>query len=45
MLLVAPAGISFTLQAAWWLLCQPWFYLRLRAYRFIGLSEEAYGRS
>jgi hypothetical protein len=24
---------------------QPWFYLRLGAYRFIGLSEEAYGRS
>ncbi len=33
------------LQAAWWLLGQPWFYLRLEAYRFIGLSEEAYGRS
>jgi hypothetical protein len=29
-------------QAAWvgW---QPWFYLRLKAYGFVGLSEEAYG--
>jgi len=24
---------------------QPWFYLRLEAYCFIGLSEGAYGRS
>ena len=23
--------------------CQPWFYLRLVAYGFFGLSEEAYG--
>ena len=23
--------------------CQPWFYLRLVAYGFLGLSEEAYG--
>ncbi|MGA9671704.1 MAG: hypothetical protein WBQ94_21010, partial [Terracidiphilus sp.] len=22
--------------------CQPWFYLRLVAYGFLGLSEEAY---
>ncbi len=27
-------------QAAW---CQPWFYLRLVAYGFVGLSEGAYG--
>lgn len=27
-------------QAAW---CQPWFYLRLVAYSFVGLSEGAYG--
>ena len=33
------------LQAAWVAFGQPWFYLRLEAYRFIGLSEEAYGRS
>jgi len=24
-------------------LCQPWFYLRLEAYCFFGLSEGAYG--
>jgi len=23
--------------------CQPWFYLRLKAYGFVGLSEGAYG--
>ncbi len=33
------------LQAAWVAFGQPWFYLRLVAYCFIGLSEEAYGRS
>jgi len=26
-----------------WLMCQPWFYLRLAAYSFLGLSEGAYG--
>jgi hypothetical protein len=26
-----------------WVGCQPWFYLRLKAYGFIGLSEGAYG--
>ena len=26
-----------------WSKCQPWFYLRLKAYSFLGLSEGAYG--
>jgi hypothetical protein len=26
-----------------WRVCQPWFYLRLEAYCFVGLSEGAYG--
>jgi hypothetical protein len=26
-----------------WIGCQPWFYLRLKAYSFVGLSEGAYG--
>jgi hypothetical protein len=31
----------FAPQAAWDGMCQPWFYLRLKAYGFVGLSEEA----
>jgi hypothetical protein len=28
-------------QAAWDGMCQPWFYLRLKADTFVGLSEGA----
>jgi hypothetical protein len=44
MSLVAPAG-TLAPTSSVVALGQPWFYLRLEAYRFIGLSEEAYGRS
>ncbi len=44
MLLVAPAG-TLAPTSSVVAFGQPWFYLRLEAYRFIGLSEEAYGRS
>jgi hypothetical protein len=44
MLLVAPTG-TLAPTSSVVAFGQPWFYLRLEAYRFIGLSEEAYGRS
>jgi len=44
MLLVAPAD-TLAPTSSVVAFGQPWFYLRLEAYRFIGLSEEAYGRS
>ena len=33
--------VSLRLQAAWDGMCQPWFYRRLEAYGFVGLSEGA----
>ncbi len=35
---------SFLCASKQWVgICQPWFYLRLVAYGFVGLSEGAYG--
>ena len=36
-------AVAERLQASVVAMCQPWFYRRLEAYGFVGLSEGAYG--